>query len=194
MIIAPARPTDLELLLAMREEAARWLASRGSDQWAKPWPDAEGMVSGVRHSIAAGAVWIVYRERQGYPVATLTLDEWANPDLWTNEEAGEPAHYAHRMIVRREAAGADLGGELLDWCGTRAARAGARWLRLDAWTTNPPLHRYYLDHGFRHVRTRQLTHNPSGALFQRPAREAPTPRLFTVEEGAPVGCGAVGRI
>jgi GNAT superfamily N-acetyltransferase len=179
MMIALAEPNDLALLLAMRREAADWLASIGSDQWAAAWPDSDGMAAGVLQSIDARAVWMVYEDRA--PVATLTLDTWANPDLWTPSEAAEPARYVHRLIVRRQFGGRGVGPELLDWCGTRAAAEGARWLRLDAWTTNDVLHRYYVQHGFEHVRTRQLAHNPSGAVFQRPARLVPTPRLVEID-------------
>ncbi|WP_340559487.1 hypothetical protein [Streptomyces sp. GSL17-111] len=49
--------------------------------------------------------------------------------------------------------GVNLGGRLLDWAGDRAWRAGAGWVRLDAWTSNERLHRYYLGQGFAHVRT-----------------------------------------
>jgi GNAT superfamily N-acetyltransferase len=175
VIIRRATPPEAPELLAMRDEAAAWLTARGHDQWAEPWPDAERMAAGVHQSVAAGDVWVV-SDHTGL-VATLTLDTWPNPDLWTPHEANEPARYLHRLIVRRRAAGAGLGAELLDWCGTRAAHAGARWLRLDTWTTNRALQRYYLDHGFTHVRTRPLPHNPSGALFQRPARAVSTLRL-----------------
>lgn len=83
------------------------------------------------------------------------------------------------MTVARAYAGQGLGAELLDWAGTRAALDGATWLRIDVWTTNERLQKYYLDLGFTHVRTVDLAHNPSGALFQRPARRVPTPRLHT---------------
>jgi GNAT superfamily N-acetyltransferase len=176
VIIGLAEPKDLDLLLTFRQEAAKWLASIGLDQWAEAWPDEDRMAAGVVRSIGAGTVWLVWDDN-GSPVATLTFDTWANPDLWTPEEAAEPARYVHRLIVRRQYAGAGLGSELLDWCGTRAARQGAEWLRLDAWTTNTALHRYYLANGFKHVRTRHLAHNPSGALFQRLAEVRPTTRL-----------------
>jgi pimeloyl-ACP methyl ester carboxylesterase len=61
--------------------------------------------------------------------------------------------------------------------GTRAADKGAEWLRVDVWTTNEHLQHHYLHQGFTYVRTVVLPHNPSGALFQRPALRAPTPRL-----------------
>ena len=108
---------------------------------------------------------------------TVTVDRWVNPDLWTPKEAAEPALYAHKLTVTRAYGGQGLGAERLDWAGSRAAAAGDRWLRVDVWTTNRQLQDYYRRLGFAHVRTVVLAHNPSGALFQRLARHAATPRL-----------------
>ena len=77
--------------------------------------------------------------------------------------------------------GQGLGAELLDWAGTLAAYNGADWLRVDVWTTNERLQHYYLRQGFTYVRTVVLPDNPSGALFQRPARHMATPRLEEAE-------------
>jgi GNAT superfamily N-acetyltransferase len=66
--------------------------------------------------------------------------------------------------VDRAHGGHDLGAELLDWAGTKAADEGADWLRVDVWTTNERLQHYYLKQGFTYVRTVVLPHNPSGAL------------------------------
>ena len=74
-----------------------------------------------------------------------------------------------------------MGAELLDWAGTKAADEGADWLRVDVWTTNERLQHYYLREGFAYVRTVVLAHNPSGALFQRPAKHVPTLHLQEVE-------------
>jgi hypothetical protein len=52
---------------------------------------------------------------------------------------------------------------------------------VDVWTTNEHLQHYYLKQGFTYVRTVVLPHNPSGALFQRPALRIPTPHLQEVE-------------
>jgi GNAT superfamily N-acetyltransferase len=87
----------------------------------------------------------------------------------------------HPSLVDRAHAGQGLGAELLDWAGTRAADEGADWLRVDVWTTNEHLQHYYLRQGFTYVRTVVLPHNPSGALFQRPAQRVPTPHLEEVE-------------
>jgi len=44
------------------------------------------------------------------------------------------------------------------------------------------LQRYYRDQGITHIRTVVLPHNPSGAVFQRPAWRLGTPRLVEVSE------------
>jgi GNAT superfamily N-acetyltransferase len=175
MEITPASPKDLEILIAFRDEASRWLRAHGIDQWSSPWPSEDLMAEGILRNIKAGETFLVWDG--GTPAATVTVDDWANPDLWTEHEAAEPALYVHKLTVARAHAGRGLGAELLDWAGTKAADSGATWLRLDVWTTNLQLQRYYLDQDFIHVRTVALSHNPSGALFQRPSRRVPTPRL-----------------
>jgi ribosomal protein S18 acetylase RimI-like enzyme len=63
---------------------------------------------------------------------------------------------------------------LLNWAANRAVRSyGARWVRVDVWTTNKELHDYYQRQGFTLVRIRNDLEYPSGALFQRPTTELP---------------------
>jgi ribosomal protein S18 acetylase RimI-like enzyme len=179
MRITRATPDDLDTLVTFRDEAAAWLARRGIDQWQEPWPTGDLMVEGMLRNIQAGETFIVWDGDT--PAATITINRWAKPELWTEEEAAEPALYAHKVTVDRAHAGQGLGAELLDWAGTRAADEGADWLRVDVWTTNEHLQHYYLKQGFTYVRTVVLPHNPSGALFQRPAERVPTPHLQEVE-------------
>ena len=103
-------------------------------------------------NIEAGETVIVWDD-DDTPAATITINRLAKPELWTEEERAEPALYAHRVTVDRADGGQGLGAELLDWAGTKAADDG----------------------------TVVLPHNPSGAVFQRPAKHVPTPRLQEVE-------------
>jgi GNAT superfamily N-acetyltransferase len=119
--------------------------------------------------------------RRRYPGGHHHHQPLRKPELWTSEEAAEPALYAHKITVDRAYGGQGLGAEPLDWAGTRAADEGADWLRVDVWTTNERLQHYYLKQSFTYVRTVALPHNPSGALFQRPAQRLPTPHLEEVE-------------
>jgi GNAT superfamily N-acetyltransferase len=171
VIITLAEPHDVAKLLAFREEAAAWLRGLGSDQWSRPYP-ADKLLA----TIEAGTVFML---RDGHTTAgTITLTPDAEDGLWTHDELTEPSMFVNKLTVAREYAGQNLGGRLLDWAGDRARRAGARWIRLDAWTTNDPLQRYYLEQGFTHVRTVRegaaVNGGPrvSGWLAQRAARLA----------------------
>jgi GNAT superfamily N-acetyltransferase len=144
--ICPANPDDLAKLLAFRQEAAAWLSRLGTDQWQRPYP-ADKLLA----TIEAGEVFMV---RDGdVTAATITLTPEAEEGLWTADELREPSLFINKLTVARTHAGHNLGGRLLDWAGDRGHRASAKWLRLDAWTTNTGLQAYYLRHGFRHVRT-----------------------------------------
>lgn len=147
-------------------EAAAWLRARGSTQWQEPVTGRRR--ARVESDVSAGHVWLVERSG-GDVVATLTVDERADPEFWTDEDDPGAALYVHRMVVTRGDAGRGLGAALLDFASRRAADAGRKWLRLDAWATNRELQDYYRRQGFQHVRTHQYAHRGSGALFQRPA-------------------------
>lgn len=182
MKVTSATPADLDRLLSFREEAASWIGKLGSDQWSRPYP-ADRLLA----TIEAGTVFML---RDGDRTAgTITLTTEAEEGLWSETELGEPSMFVNKLTVAREYAGQNLGGRLLDWAGDRAYRASAKWLRLDAWTTNTRLQRYYLDQGFEHVRTvlegNAVNGGPrvSGWLAQRPTR--PTEHHFTDETPAP---------
>ncbi|MFB7075387.1 GNAT family N-acetyltransferase [Streptomyces sp. NPDC056290] len=171
MIITSAEPHDLAQLLSFREEAAAWLRGLGSDQWSRPYP-ADKLLA----TIEAGTVFML---RDGHTTAgTITLTPDAEEGLWSDDELGEPSIFVNKLTIARAYTGQNLGGRLLDWAGDRAHCAGGRWLRLDAWTTNEKLQRYYITQGFRHVRTvregRAVNGGPrvSGWLAQRAARPA----------------------
>jgi GNAT superfamily N-acetyltransferase len=188
VIITPAQPDDLPKLLAFREEAAAWVGALGIEQWQRPYP-ADRLLA----TIHAETVFMV---RDGeMTAATITLTPDAEEGLWTDEELSEPSAFVNKLTVARTHAGRNLGGRLLDWAGDRAYRASAKWLRLDAWTTNEPLQRYYLRQGFEYVRTVRegaaVNGGPrvSGWLAQRPTRpaehgfvdETPAPKPVSVD-------------
>ncbi len=146
MKITLAQPEDLPKLLAFRQEAAGWLSELGSDQWSRPYP-ADRLLA----TIESGTVFMV---RDGeVTAATITLTPDPEAGLWSEQELSEPSLFINKLTVARTHASQNLGGRLLDWAGDRAFRAAVKWLRLDAWTTNEALQRYYLRQGFEHVRT-----------------------------------------
>lgn len=181
MIITPARLVDTEVIMSWRRERVAWLASRGEEQWSIPLPR-----SAIAATISAGQTWMVWDGQD--PIATITLTAYTDVDnlwkpdrdpeaLWYPEDDPADALYAAKMMIPLRYAGSGLGGEMLDWAGGRAYAAELTWLRLDAWTSNPRLHAYYVGQGFRHVRT--IESRVSGACFERPSQPYTGDRLKT---------------
>ncbi len=166
LTIRKAEPTDLDTVEELRAEATAWLATKGLDQWQWRHPRLASTRPRAADAIDRGSCYLAY-DADDELVGTITIDDQADPEFWPSAERDESALYVHRVVVRRSAAGADIGGTLLEWAAERARTTGHRWLRLDAWKTNSALHRYYEAHGFAHVRTVDLPHRGSGALFQR---------------------------
>lgn len=132
-----ATADDLDDVLDILNEAARWLASRGINQWrVDGFP--RGLIAG---NIARGEVYVARLDRRA--VGTFTL-QWTDKAFWPG--AAEAAGYVHRIAVRRDARG--LGVELLK-AAERATLATRRTLlRLDCYAGNSALCRYYERAGF----------------------------------------------
>ncbi|BCY13586.1 GNAT family N-acetyltransferase [Actinoplanes sp. L3-i22] len=161
-----AGPTDLPAIVDLIDEASSWLATKGTDQWARPWPSPAGRDARIRQGLRDRATWII---REGdFAAATVTVQRTGAGFLWTPEELAQPAVYVHRLIVARKYAGQGLGAALVDWASESAARSyGARCTRIDVWTTNTALHGYYKNIGFDFVRYANVPGYPSSALFER---------------------------
>ncbi len=179
MRIVRAADTDenLEVLLGLIDEARNWLGNKDTNQWARPWPDRASRDDRVRRGLQVGKTWIVWHEE--IPVATVTIATRPNPVVWSGPDCrcnlSERAVYAHRLIVARNYSGWGLGAELIDWAGLWGRREyGASWIRIDVWTSNTALHRYYTKTGFEPCGSCADPDYPSGALFQKPvSRIAP---------------------
>jgi len=153
-----AELSDTDTVVDLWNEAANWLADR-TDQWQYPV-----RIDGIKNAIRTGSVWLLSGDQA--EIATVTLDEQADPHLWFESDNPADALYVHRLIVARNHGGHGLGSKILDWASDQSFTQHRSWLRLDAWTTNVQLHDYYLQQGFHLVR---VVHDagPSGAVFQR---------------------------
>lgn len=136
-----AEPGDVEGVLDLLGEAARWIRSlTGILQWPERFPRQF-----IADLVDEGVVYVALDD--GQLVATLCL-QWADPMFWPDGDDG--AVYVHRLVVKRSYAGRGIGEQLLAWAGERAAEAGRFFLRLDCMTENAGLRRYYEALGFRH--------------------------------------------
>lgn len=170
MRIVQAAPTSesLATVIRLRREAAAWLRSQGQDQWSTDFPDTETMIAGFERDLQEGTTWLALDDDANETFAAVTINRRTHPGLWSPEEEATTL-FVHRLTLVRAAAGHGIGSRLLDFAGEQAEQAGLPWLRLDAWTTNERLHRYYQRQGFRLVRIVPDHFTPSAACFERPA-------------------------
>jgi GNAT superfamily N-acetyltransferase len=182
MRIARAEPSthNLEAVLGLIEEARCWLWVKGTDQWERSWPDMAARDARVLRGLEGGKTWIVWD--RDIPAATLTVTTRRNAAVWSeptcNCDLAERAVYVHRLITAREYVGFGLGAELIDWAGLRGQRLyGAKWIRIDVWTSNKRLHGYYQKRGFEPCGWCADPSYPSGALFQKPVSSITKPSM-----------------
>jgi GNAT superfamily N-acetyltransferase len=162
-----ATVSEQPVVIGLIEQASAWLRVKGTDQWARPWPDREGRDARVRQGLERGETWIVWDGE--VPAATMTICRTANRHVWREMGKGD-AVYIHRLVVGRSYAGQDLGGMMIDWAVQReSAERHVEWVRVDVWTTNAALHDYYERQGFLRCGTCPDPGYPSAALFQKAA-------------------------
>lgn len=177
LTFTPATEDELPEVLAILNDAAGWLRGRNIAQWPAEFGGVDDWRSArIASYLGSGQTWLV--RVGGVAVATFSLTETADPDYaegWPDGPDG--ALYIFRIAVRREWAGHDIGGRILDWSSARARAEGKDWLRLDCHRHNRTLQLYYETRGFLRVGTVVRTINDngkpytrgSGALYQRPA-------------------------
>jgi ribosomal protein S18 acetylase RimI-like enzyme len=167
VVLRRAGVRDLDVITSLIDAAADWLRTKNTDQWAQPWPSEEDRSHRILRDLRAEKTWIAWDGR--VPAATITA---ASEDsaIWPAETRQERAVYVCRLVVNRGHAGRALGAALLDWAGFSALRRyGARWVRVDVWTTNVALHSYYQRQGFEfYGYCEAVAEYPSAALFQKP--------------------------
>jgi ribosomal protein S18 acetylase RimI-like enzyme len=139
MRVERARTGDAPAILALYEEAAEWLTSRGIRQWESgAWPP-----DAIARGISDGEVFVV---RAGASLAAALAIADGDPDVWGASDGS--ALYLHKLTVSRESAGSGLGRRLLDWALDEARARGRVRLRLDCVASNTVLRRYYRAAGF----------------------------------------------
>ncbi|GGO24125.1 hypothetical protein GCM10010116_48540 [Microbispora rosea subsp. aerata] len=164
-----ATPADLQGVLTLLARTAGWLNGLGVRQWPAGGFPAERIEPLIRE----GVMYVLDDgEGDAVPAATIAVDDHADAEFWTPADRPGDALYVHKLAVSRTYSGRGLGEALLDWATLRAAAHDRPYLRLDCAKDNPRLQAYYRRAGFRHVRTVDLPHRASGALFERDAYAA----------------------
>ena len=135
--ISTATAADIDDVLDILNEAARWVSSRGINQWPIDGFPREP----IARDISRGEVYLARRGRRA--VGTFTLQ--GSDDLFWSRVA-EEAGYIRRIAVRRDARG--LGVELIKFAERATVATGHKLLRLDCFSGNVALCNYYERAGF----------------------------------------------
>jgi ribosomal protein S18 acetylase RimI-like enzyme len=172
---------DVDEIVDVLSEAARWLLARGIRQWPDPFPRER-----VAALVERGDFYLA--SLAGETVGTLAL-LWSDPAFWGERPAD--AGYVHALAVRRARAGRGLGARLLDWAGERIAAVGREYLRLDCRAENAALRRYYERLGFE-PRGQVAVDDFTSALYER--RCGPTEPEEVAGEGVRGRARRAGRV
>ncbi|MCP2335355.1 GNAT family N-acetyltransferase [Actinomadura rupiterrae] len=163
MSIRRAGDDDVPGIIRLIDDAARWLRGQGTSQWAEPWPNAAEREKRVRRGIevsretgddghSPGVTWLVTDGDR--PVATTYITRIPGAGLWTEDELKLRTVFLHRLVIDRRYAGLRLGERLIEWAGEWGRLAWrAEIMRIDVWTDNIRLHRYYRGRGFLYTDT-----------------------------------------
>src|SRR2546430_5857635 len=163
---------DLGTVLTLIDTVAKWLREhKETTQWERPWPTEEERRQRIRADLGDDKTWIAWDGRRA--VATITTDR-ADHNVWPQERLGDQAVYVSRLVVDRAYSGQRIGARLIEWAGLRGRQQyGANWVRVDVWTDNYALHKYYTAQGFKGSGKSTIPDYPASALFQKPTDEIP---------------------
>ncbi len=102
--VVTASAADVEVILALRNEAAHWLIERGIDQW---FP-GEIPRSWIENRVSEGSAFLLLgRDAEGIGTVTVL---WSDEVMWGDRAAD--AGYLHMLIVTSRMRGTGLGRAL----------------------------------------------------------------------------------
>jgi len=143
LIFRRAAPEDYEILHAIMRDAARWLMSRGIDQW--NWVEKPVGIAFLRKRLESAEMYFAFVNNEA--VATVSV-QWDDPDIWGERGHDGLAGYVHGLAVKRSAAGRGMGEKLIDFAAGVILANRRALLRLDCMAGNAALRSYYLNLGF----------------------------------------------
>jgi GNAT superfamily N-acetyltransferase len=152
-----ARSADLDAVISLLEEAARWMVRRNIEGW-KPDGFSRRRITDL---IKGGEMYLAVID--GQPVGTFAL-QWSDRETWG--EVPDDAGYVHGLAIRRDFAGMGLGREMLRRAEHMVYRAERAYLRLDCVAGNEVLNEYYRRAGFGY-RGRAVVRGLAVSLYEK---------------------------
>src|SRR5690348_2580841 len=146
LIFRRAAPEDFDALHAIMLDAARWLLSRGIDQWS--WVAKPVGVRYLRERLEKAEVYLAFVGDE--PVATVSL-QWEDAEIWGDRGSDGLAGYVHGLAVKRSASGRGMGKKLIDFATGVILAQRRKVVRLDCMAANAALRSYYKQLGFAEI-------------------------------------------
>ncbi|MDR2713197.1 MAG: GNAT family N-acetyltransferase [Clostridiales bacterium] len=134
---------DLELIVALYEEAAGVMRREGIDQWDEIYPDRITL----EQDLLRGEMFLLIKEQ---PLAAMTLSAYQDEEYsqvnWAFCQGR--ALVLHRLCISPAFWGRGLAGQMMDFAEQWGRDQGFSTLRLDTFTTNPRALRLYQSRGY----------------------------------------------
>lgn len=133
-----ATPEDADTVIALLDDAARWVTAKGIRQWSVgQWERGK-----VAAAIDRRETFVATDD--GVAVGTVNVSV-SDEAIWPE---GGDALYVHRLAVASGAHGRGIGAQLLRWAEGQARLRGRGLMRLDCSCDNAALRSYYAAHGY----------------------------------------------
>ena len=134
--------------LTILREVGQWLIDNNQELWAIDTLTANNLFD----EYTQGNCYIVYLDET--PAATFIL-QWKDP-LYYPDVPDNTAGFIHKVTIRRQFAGQNLFGHILDFCRNECLRRGIHEIQLETDATRPKLMQFYERNGFKPMHQRQI--------------------------------------
>ena len=144
MRIREGTAADTAAVLALFDEAVRWLVARGqTGQWGtQPFSAVDARVARAAEWAASGGLRIACEGEA--VIGAIVIG--ARPEHVSPADSAE--RYVEALVTSRAHAGHDIGGELVRRAIKETRTAGIPLLRVDCWAGAPSLVAWYERQGF----------------------------------------------
>ncbi|WP_309122594.1 GNAT family N-acetyltransferase [Paenibacillus sp.] len=137
-----ANASSLLVVHALWEDAYRFLAANGIEQW-RP---EQVTLAAVTYAFERSEMFLVRDASENVFVGTFFLLR-SDPHVWKGDERTDAA-YLHRLVVGRRYAGRGLGKQVLELAEAYMRNRGIACFRLDCMADNAKLNEFYRSAGF----------------------------------------------
>ncbi|MFF2481636.1 GNAT family N-acetyltransferase [Paenibacillus sp. NPDC058071] len=149
--VSVAKCEEAEEVMSLLLETAKWLQSKGSQQWGEllKGRDSHNTVGSIQNE----EVFVCKHNNEIVGVVILKRQPSAwDQQLWGSKaSADDEAIYLHRLTISRKRANSGLGAALLNWCDSAISFRNKKVIRLDCIASNPKLSSFYESNGYEYM-------------------------------------------